>query len=90
MKADNPTTVRLDESVQKIKEELTPIYGLKNVLSAGLWLFNQLSDTEQKRIIAQLHNLKSVDSEADEIVSGAEADVAKQKQKGRRKSSKAG
>ena len=87
MNGDNPTTVRLTKTVQKIKDELSPIYGLKNILSAGLWLFSRLSDTEQKKAVAQVNELALAD-EADEIVSGAEADVAKQKQRQVRKPSK--
>ncbi|HUX80328.1 MAG TPA: hypothetical protein VMW10_11400, partial [Alphaproteobacteria bacterium] len=68
------TTVVLSKTVQKIKDELSPIYGLKNILSAGLWLFSRLSDTEQKKAVAQVNELALAD-EADEIVSGAEADA---------------
>jgi len=84
------TTVVLNESVQEIKDELSPIYGLKNILSAGLLLFNRLSDTEQKKTMAEVSRRARIDKEVDEIVSGAEDDVAKQKRKGRRRSSKAG
>ena len=87
MTGDNPTTVRLTKTVQKIKDELSPIYGLKNILSAGLWLFSRLSDTEQKKAVAQVNELALAD-EADEIVSGAEADVVKQKRRRVRKPAK--
>ena len=87
MNGDNPTTVRLTKTVQKIKDELSPIYGLKNILSAGLWLFSRLSDTEQKKAVAQVNELALAD-EADEIVSGAEADVVKQKRRRVRKPAK--
>jgi len=86
----NPTTVRLTESVQRIKMELSPIYGLKNILSAGLLLFSRLSDTEQKKIVAEVNKMVLADQQADEIVSTAEADVVRQKQKGHRRPSKAG
>jgi len=55
MSKKRPTSFVLNETIQKIKEELTPIYGLKNILSAGLLLFSRLSDTEQKRIIAEVN-----------------------------------
>lgn len=74
------TTVVLNKTMQKIKDELSPIYGLKNILSAGLWLFSQLSDTEQKKAVAQVNKLAPAD-QANEIVSDAEADVAKQKRR---------
>ncbi len=85
MKADNPTTVRLSENTRKIKEELTPIYGLKNILSAGLLLLSRLSDSEQKKMIAEVHQV-----EADEIVSSAEADATGQKRKRVRRPARAG
>ena len=56
MKAGNeqaPTTVRLTQRAVMIKEEQAPIYGLKNILSAGLVLFEELSDEEQKRAIVE-------------------------------------
>jgi hypothetical protein len=59
MKKTKHTTVILSNSVQKIKEDLTPIYGLKNILSAGLLLFSRLSDIEQKKTIASLHDFFS-------------------------------
>jgi len=57
MPSKQHTTVVLNESVQKIKDELSPIYGLKNILSAGLMLFDRLSDTEQKKVIAEVNAL---------------------------------
>lgn len=90
MEGDNPTTVRLAESVRKIKDELSPIYGLKNILSAGLLLFSRLSDTEQKGTIVEVNRADQADRQADEIVSAAEADDAKQKRRRVRKPAKAG
>jgi len=46
------TTVNLTEIAQAIKEDLAPIFGLKNILSAGLLLFSRLSDSNQKKTIA--------------------------------------
>lgn len=85
MPSKNTTTVVLNKTVQKIKDELAPVFGLKNILSAGLLLFSRLSDSEQKKTIAEVHQI-----EADEIVSGAEADVAGQKRKRVRRPAKAG
>ena len=90
MPSPKHTTVVLNESVQEIKDELSPIYGLKNILSAGLLLFSRLSDSEQKKIIAEVNNLALADRQADEIVSGAEADAAKQRQRRGHKPLKAG
>jgi len=53
------TTVVLSDSVQKFKDALAPIYGLKNILSAGLFLLSRLNDTEQKRVIREINQLSS-------------------------------
>lgn len=47
----NPTTVRLTEKAQFIKEDLAPVFGLKNILSAGLLVFGKLTTIEQKVMI---------------------------------------
>jgi len=47
------TTVVLTEKAQFIKEDLAPVFGLKNILSAGLLVFGKLTTTEQKMIIKQ-------------------------------------
>jgi len=78
----NPTTVRLTEKAQKIKDDLAPIYGLKNMLSAGLILFGRLPADKQKEII--------LEALAEDIVSAAGADAAKQKKKMGRKGAKTG
>ena len=56
MPRKNPTSVVLNESVQQVKDELSPIYGLKNILSAGLLIFSRLSAEEQKQFIAEVNN----------------------------------
>ena len=43
------TTVNLNELAQKVKEDLAPIYRLKNILSAGLILFGRLSADRQRQ-----------------------------------------
>ena len=53
------TTVVLTEKAQEIKYDLAPIYGLKNILSAGLILFGQLTDSRQKAAIAEANGLKA-------------------------------
>ena len=53
MKKIPHTTVVLSEFAQAIKEDLAPVFGLKNILSAGLLLFNSLSADEQKMFIAK-------------------------------------
>jgi len=61
MGSKKQTAVNLNETAQKIKDELSPIYGLKNILSAGLLLFSRLSDADQKKIIAELVSAHSAD-----------------------------
>ena len=79
------TTIILNESIQKFKDELSPIYGLKNIISAGLLLFSRLSDTEQKKTIAEVNRL-----EAEDVVAAAEELAKEIRQKQPRRSSKAG
>jgi hypothetical protein len=50
------TTVNLTCKAQTIKDDLAPIFGLKNILSAGLLLFNKLSSDEQKQLIDNAHD----------------------------------
>lgn len=51
MDEQNPTTVRLTKKAQVIKEDLAPVFGLKNILSAGLLVFGKLTTAEQKVVI---------------------------------------
>ena len=60
----NPTSVTFNETIQKIKDELAPVYGLKNILSAGLLLFSRLSDSDQKKIVAELNQMVDIDISA--------------------------
>lgn len=55
------TTVVLSESGQQIKEDLAPVFGLKNILSAGLILFSRLSDAQQKHMIAEANGYQIKD-----------------------------
>lgn len=52
MRVRNQTTVVLSENAQEVKEDLAPVFGLKNILSAGLILFGKLNAEQQKAIIA--------------------------------------
>jgi len=51
------TTVVLSSKAQEIKYDLAPVYGLKNILSAGLILFGNLSDSDQKKYIKIANNV---------------------------------
>lgn len=55
------TTVVLSPQVEKIKQELMSVYGLKNVISAGLSLFSKLDANEQKRLIFQINHSEPMD-----------------------------
>ena len=56
MPSKNTTTVVLTEKAQVIKEDLAPVFGLKNILSAGLLLLGKLTATEQKSAIAEANS----------------------------------
>lgn len=56
MEKQRQTTVILAEFAQSIKDRLAPVFGLKNILSAGLVLFDEQSDNEQKRIIREVNS----------------------------------
>jgi len=47
------TTVDLTDIAQSIKDSLTPIFGLKNILSAGLLVFSRLSAEDQKQVVQE-------------------------------------
>ncbi len=54
MPSKKHTSVVLNDKVQHIKERLAPVYGLKNIISAGLVLFDGLSSDKQKKVIADM------------------------------------
>ena len=72
MKKIPHTTVILTKKAQEIKYDLAPIYGLKNILSAGLLLFNKLTDKQQKDAI---RNANDVIKEPLPALSGAAAAI---------------
>ena len=49
----NITTVRLSEKALEIKRKLAPVFGMKNIVSAGLILLDRLSADQQKAVIAE-------------------------------------
>ena len=87
MKKNQHTTVVLSEKSQEIKEDLAPVFGLKNILSAGLILLNMLDAEQQKAAIAfALGKLEKFSAE--NIVFEASVDAAKKKRKQYRRPSK--
>ena len=86
----NPTTVRLTEVAQVIKDDLVPVFGLKNILSAGLVLFGDLSDTEQKQVVRRANqNETDVGAVKDEIAA-QHADARSKRKQVKHSSSKSG
>ena len=57
MPSKNHTTVVLSDNVQTVKDCYMKVYGLKNILSAGLLLFSRLSDTDQRKIIEDVNKI---------------------------------
>jgi hypothetical protein len=53
MPSKGTTTVVLDGTPRRIKEDLAPLFGLKNILSAGLVLLEKLSPIDRQKIIAE-------------------------------------
>jgi len=61
------TTVNLNVIAQAIKDDLAPVYGLKNILSAGLVLFSRLSATEREELVDTINRENNVvDAVSDE------------------------
>ena len=57
MPSKKQTTIVLDESLQKTKNELAAVYGLKNLVSAGILLFSRLSPVKQVEAIKDVYEL---------------------------------
>ena len=49
---------KVAEIAQKIKEDLAPVFGLKNILSAGLILLDRLSPEEKIKIMSQAQGIE--------------------------------
>lgn len=56
----NITTVRLTEKAFGIKKELAPVFGMKNIVSAGLILLDRLSADQQKQVIAEANGAEPI------------------------------
>jgi len=52
MPSKKTTSVVFTKEAQKIKDRLTPAFGLKGLLSAAIQYFDELSDTEKIRRVA--------------------------------------
>ena len=58
MRIRNQTTVVLTKKAQGVKDDLAPVFGLKNILSVGLILFDELSCSDQKIIILEANSIQ--------------------------------
>ena len=56
----NITTVRLSEKALEIKKKLAPVFGMRNIVSAGLILLDRLSADQQKTVIAEANGIEFV------------------------------
>lgn len=59
MSSEERTSVVLTAEAQAIKQALSPVYGLKGLLSSALVLFNDLTPKEQKDIVTKVKKSKS-------------------------------
>ncbi len=57
MGSSKQTGVNLHEPAQKVKDELSPFFGLKNILSASLVWFGKLKLDDQKQAIAEAQGI---------------------------------
>ena len=86
------TTVHLTERAQVVKGDLAPIYGLKNILSAGLILLSKVPREKREDVIAEANQMNlSSESAAklDETAAALRAEAIRRKTR-RHKPPKAG
>ena len=55
------TTVELSSYANSIKDSFMPVFGLRNILSAGVVAFNKLSSNDQNNLIAEANDKPSPD-----------------------------
>lgn len=90
MKEDGSTTVRFTEKTQPLKNSLMPIYGLKNLVSAGVLLFSRLSDSEQKKIILEANGIIEQDEDAKAVQHDEAVAAQRSKARTRKKAMRSG
>ena len=56
----NITTVRLSEKALEIKKKLAPVFGMRNIVSAGLILLDRLPAAQQKTVISEANGIEFV------------------------------
>lgn len=87
MKNEKQTTVNLTEVAQVIKDDLAPVFGLKNILSAGLILFDKLTDKEQKQIVKYANNIPTTEPPVVRVKSLIQQAESESKKKDKRRPS---
>ena len=93
-KGDKPTSVVLTPHGRRLKTQYTSVFGLKQLINAGLYLFAELTPKDQCELVRRV-----MTDEAEEKQSAAEAvadeaaaasDAEAKKRSSRRSSAKAG
>jgi len=59
MSKQKTTTVVLTGKAKLVKEDLAPVFGLKNILSAGLILLDKLSADEKMKAINDAQGIET-------------------------------
>ncbi len=76
MKNQDRTTVRFEKCMKTVADYLAAVYGLKNLVSAGVYMFAKLPDSEQKKMIADMKNIpKEISATVDEILAAYESAI---------------
>jgi len=78
------TTVELTEHALTIKERFSDTYGLKNILSAGLLLFEKLEASDREGFVNIVSKKQFVKNEADAFLVELFARLAEQAPKHKR------
>ncbi len=69
MKKKTPTSVNFETWIEPIKDYYSAVYGLKNLVSAGVLLFSRLDASDQKSVILEVNELPSeLKAAVDEIL----------------------
>jgi hypothetical protein len=78
MRKNYPTSVILYEHAEAIRRKYVPAFGLKNILSVGLELFDELSDKEK---IQRITKVAHIDNTAKKIIENVAANAEKDKKR---------
>ena len=75
------TSIRFEDHVLPIKDYYSAIYGLKNLVSAGVLLFARLPEPQKKNIIIEVNKMPpEMAGMVDEILAALDAVVKKRTQ----------